>query len=382
MIRRLTLGPAALAATVMLLVMDAVHAAMVPAPPSVGARAYILMDATSGHVIASEDPQMKVEPASLTKIMTVYVAATELAEGRLTLEETTRVSEKAWKTGGSRMFIQVDSKVSVGDLLKGIIVQSGNDASVALAEHIAGTEAVFASMMNRHAEDLGMKGSHFANATGLPNEQTFTTAADMATLTRSLIAQYPDIYAGFGQTSFTYNGIRQPNRNRLLFRDESVDGVKTGHTESAGYCLVASAERGGMRLISVVVGTASDEARTEASRALLEYGFRFFETRRVYEGGAAIAQQKVWKGRSPTFGYGFENDVTLTFPRGHYEDVEVAVDLADDYVAPIAAGERVGEARFVLDGETLLLRELVATEAVPRAGLLRRVLDSVKMLVF
>ena len=382
MIRRLTSVPAAVAATVMLLASGAVHAAMLPAPPSIGARAYILMDATSGHVIASEAPETKVEPASLTKIMTVYVAASELAADRLSLDETTRVSEKAWKTGGSRMFIQVDSEVSVGDLLKGIIVQSGNDASVALAEHIAGTEAVFASMMNRHAQELGMTGSHFANATGLPNEQTFTTAADMATLTRSLIARYPEIYRGFGQKSFTYNGISQPNRNRLLFRDESVDGVKTGHTESAGYCLVASAERGDMRLISVVVGTASDEARTEASRALLEYGFRFFETRRVYRGGKAIAQQKLWKGRSPTFGYGFADDVALTFPRGHYEDVEVAIELEEEYVAPIAAGARVGEARFVLDEQTLTVRELVATEAVPRAGLLRRVLDSVKMLVF
>jgi len=358
------------------------QAAMVPAPPAVGANAYILIDATSGHVIAADDPDLEVEPASLTKIMTVFVAAAEIAGGRLTLEEMVDVSEKAWKTGGSRMFIKVDTKVSVEDLLKGIIVQSGNDASVALAEHIAGTEQVFASMMNRYAEELGMTGSHFANATGLPNEETYTTARDMATLTRAFVERYPDVYAWFRQKAFTYNGIRQPNRNRLLFRDESVDGVKTGHTESAGYCLVASAYRDDMRLVSVVVGTASDDARTEASRALLEYGFRFFETRRVYRAGEPIAEQKLWKGQAKTFGYGFAEDVALTFPRGQYDEIEVAIDMPSEFVAPIAEGSRVGEASFTLDGQIIAARELVATNGVPRAGFVRRTIDALKMLVF
>ena len=356
-------------------------AAVIPAPPQLAAKAYILMDSGSGQIIAQADPDMPVEPASLTKIMTVFVAAQELAEGRLTLDEQALISEKAYRTGGSKMFVEVDARVPVRDLLKGIIVQSGNDASVALAEHLAGTEAVFASMMNQAAVELGMRNTRFQNATGLPHPEHITTARDMALLTRALVQRYPDVYAWFSEKEFTWSDIRQSNRNRLLFLDPTVDGVKTGHTEAAGYCLVASAEREGVRLISVVVGANSVEARTDDSRALLEYGFRFFDGREVYAAKQPVVNYPVFKGKARQVALGFSTAIALTYPRGRYADINLDVDVELPLVAPIVDGQQLGTGRFVLEGETLHEAPLVAVQPVPRAGIVRRVIDSVRLLL-
>lgn len=358
-----------------------VSAAVVPAPPRLSARAYILIDAGSGQVIAAEQADMPVEPASLTKIMTVFVAAEELAEGRLTLDETALISDKAYRTGGSKMFVEINARVAVSDLLQGIIVQSGNDASVALAEHLAGTEDVFASMMNQAAASLGLTNTQFHNATGLPHPAHLTTARDLANLSRALIQRHPDIYAAFREKAFSWAGIQQSNRNRLLFLDPSVDGIKTGHTEAAGYCLVASASRDGMRLISVVVGADSVDARTDDSRALLEYGFRFFEGREVYAARAPVLEQTVWKGKQPVLPLGFAEPVNLTFPRGRYDAIGLEVQVPEPLMAPIADGASVGSASFVLEGETLMTAPLVALESVPRGGLWRRALDTVRLML-
>lgn len=358
-----------------------VSAAVVPAPPRLGVRAYILMDAGSGQIIAADDADMAVEPASLTKIMTVFVAAEELSGGRLTLDETALISDKAYRTGGSKMFVEVNERVSIDDLLQGIIVQSGNDASVALAEHLAGTEDVFASMMNQSAAELGLSKTRFHNATGLPHPEHVTTARDLALLSRALIARHPDIYARFQEKEFTWAGIKQTNRNRLLFLDPSVDGIKTGHTEAAGYCLVASAYRDGMRLVSVVLGGDSVDARTNDSRALLEYGFRFFEGREVYAAGAPVLEQPLWKGRRPAVPLGFADPVRLTFPRGRYDEIAVEVDVPEPLLAPVAAGAEIGSTRFMLDGEPILTAPLIALEDVPRGGLWRRTVDSIRLML-
>lgn len=268
----------------------------VPSPPAVDAQSYLVIDFNSGHEIASHEPDAQMEPASLTKLMTAYVIFNELRAGRLTLEDEALISERAWRTGGSRMFVDVNTRVSIEDLLKGMIIQSGNDASVALAEHVAGTEEAFAGLMNAHAARLGMTGSNFTNATGWPDEGLYTTARDIATLSRALIAEFPQYYHWYSEREFTWNNIRQNNRNNLLWRDSTVDGLKTGQTEAAGYCLVTSALRNDMRLITVVLGTRSERARADISQALLNYGFRFFETHRLYAAGTELARTRVWKG--------------------------------------------------------------------------------------
>ena len=266
-----------------------------PAPPIVGAKSYLVIDATTGHELAALDPDVRLAPASLTKIMTAYVVFQALQQGQIRLEDEVTISEKAWRTPGSRMFVEVGKRVSVQDLLMGMIVQSGNDASVALAEHIAGDEAVFAEMMNQYAERLGMLSTHFANATGLPAEGHVTTARDLAALARAMIAEFPEYYSWYAIREFTFNEITQSNRNKLLWRDSSVDGIKTGHTEEAGYCLVSSAERDGMRVVSVVLGTASEKARADGSQALINYVFRFFETRLLFAAGEEVTNTRVWK---------------------------------------------------------------------------------------
>ncbi len=271
-------------------------AAIVPDAPSVGARAYILQDFDSGRVLAEVNADERMEPASLTKIMTAYVVFEELEQGKIAMEDQVLVSEKAWRMGGSKMFIEVDTKVSVEDLLKGLIIQSGNDASVALAEFIAGDEDAFADLMNQYAVRLGMTGTHFINASGLPHPEHYTTARDTATLAAAMIRDFPELYKIHAVKEYEYNGIVQHNRNKLLWRDESVDGLKTGHTESAGYCLVASAERDGMRLISVVMGSESERSRARESIALLSYGFRFFETHRLYGALEPLTEIRIWKG--------------------------------------------------------------------------------------
>jgi len=325
-------------------------APIIPPPPDVAASSYLLIDADTKEVLVEHNIHEPLPPASLTKLMTSYIAAVELEAGRIKLTDQVPVSVKAWRTGGSKMFIREGTTVSLEDLLRGMIIQSGNDASVAIAEHIAGSEGAFADMMNQQAVVLGMENSHFVNATGLPEEDHYTTAWDLALLTRAMIEKHPEHYAMYSEPSFEYNDISQPNRNRLLLRDRTVDGVKTGHTEAAGYCLVASALRGNMRLISVVMGTASDEARMRESQKLLSYGFRYFETQRLYEAGVPLKTAELWYGEAEQIELGAAEDVYVTIPRGHYEEHdperlqgEPLPELGPRHLSQVNRGREVGE---------------------------------------
>ncbi len=353
----------------LLLASVAAHAdVLVPNPPSIAASGYILIDAETGTVLAEDNADASLPPASLTKIMTSYVAAGELEAGRIQPTDMVPVSVRAWSMEGSRMFIREGTKVAVEDLLKGIVIQSGNDASVALAEYIAGTEDAFADMMNRTAEAIGMQASHFVNATGLPAEEHYTTARDLSLLAQRLIADHPDHYRLYSQKEFEYNNIRQRNRNRLLWRDRYVDGIKTGHTSVAGYCLVASAVRNDMRLISVVLGTRSDDARMRETQKLLAYGFRYFQTQRLFGDDETLHTAKVWMAPVDSVRVGLKRGVTLTFPRGHLDDIEREMDIDATLKAPLAYGDEVGELRIMLDGKVLERRPLVVLEDVPPAG--------------
>ena len=348
---------------------------IIPPVPSVSAASFLLMDADTGKVIAERNSHEPKPPASLTKVMTGFIAAAEIETGRVALEDEVVVSVNAWRTPGSRMFIQEGTAVTVEDLLHGIIVQSGNDASVALAEHIAGSESAFAEMMNQQAQALGMVDSQFRNATGLPAEGHHSSAWDMAQLTREYIRRFPENYAIYAKKTFAYNDIEQPNRNRLLWRDRSVDGVKTGYTESAGYCLLASAVRSGMRLISVVMGTDSDGTRVQESLELLSYGFRFYETKRLYQGGEPLKAAKVWYGESDAVELGVVAPVVVTLPRGHYDEVAVDMTVAKLLEAPLEAGAEFGELRVSLGGEELHRAPLVALASVAEAGPLSKLVD-------
>jgi len=347
----------------------------VPKAPSVGAKGYLLEDFLSGQTIAEKNADQALEPASITKLMTAYVVFREIREGNLSLEEKVRISEKAWRTEGSRMFVEVNSQVSVADLLKGVIIQSGNDATVALAEHVAGTEEGFASLMNHHAEQLGLTGTHFVNSTGLPHKDHYTTARDIAIVARAMIEEFPEYYRWYSERQFTYNDITQYNRNKLLWRDESVDGLKTGHTESAGYCLVTSAERDGMRLISVVLGTSSEEARADASQALLNYGFRFFETHKLYDGGSKLTSARVWKGASESVDLGLDHTLYVTIPRGEYKNLDAAMQLQDHIIAPIAQAQPLGRVVVRLADEPVVEKDLVALNPVAEGSFLQRLVD-------
>lgn len=353
-------------------------AAPVPAPPDIDAKGYLLMDMHSGRVLAEKNADERMEPASITKIMTAHVVFEELANGNLKLDDMVTVSEKAWKTGGSRMFIEVNSRVSIGDLLKGLIIQSGNDAAIALAEHIAGSEDAFVNLMNDHAARLGMHDTHFANATGLPHADHYTTPRDIAKMTIATIRDYPEYYALYKEKEFTYNGIRQHNRNRLLWRDPSVDGVKTGHTQSAGFCLVASAKRDDMRLISVVMGTKSDKARMQTSQALLNFGFRFYETHRLYEGNTPLTEARVWMGENERVPLGLKQDLYVTIPRRQYDHLKARSEIDPDIEAPVAKGQPLGEVIVDLDGKPVTRVPLVALRAVPEGGLWRQAVDTVE----
>ncbi len=353
----------------------------VPGPPATNAKSYLLVDANSGAVLVEHAPDTPMEPASLTKIMTTYVVAHALREGMATLSDEVTVSEKAWKIGGSRMFVEVDTKVTIEALLHGVIVQSGNDASVALAEHISGSEEVFAAEMNQHAARLGMSNSSFANSTGWPDPGTYATARDLATLSRALIREFPDIYVLFKLPSYTYNGIKQANRNGLLARDPSVDGIKTGHTEAAGYCLITSAVRDGMRLISVVLGSDSDAARIDASRALLNYGYRFFETKRLYDAGAEVARGKVWKGVRDEVGMALGADLFVTFPRGKQADLSAKVNMVRGLAAPIVSGQTVSELQVSFADQAIARVPLLAVSDVEPGSLLKRATDFVRLLL-
>jgi D-alanyl-D-alanine carboxypeptidase (penicillin-binding protein 5/6) len=349
----------------------------IPAPPQLGATSYILMDHSSGRIIAAEAADEPVEPASLTKLMTAYVVFEALREGQISLDDQVFVSEKAWRTQGSRMFIEVGTQVPVEDLIRGMVVQSGNDASVALAEHVAGSEGTFVGLMNQYAEMLGMTGSSFQNSTGLPADNHYLTARDAAALARAIILEFPEYYGWYSERDFTYNEIRQHNRNSLLWRDSSVDGLKTGHTEAAGYCLVTSAERSGMRLISVVMGMPTAEARVDGSQALLNYGFRFYETHKLYSSGEEITTARVWKGDPPVAALGLLEDLYVTIPRGSYDVLTATMDLQADLVAPLDPSVPVGQVRVSLEGEGLSDVPLVALHAVSEASLWTRLRDEV-----
>jgi D-alanyl-D-alanine carboxypeptidase (penicillin-binding protein 5/6) len=345
---------------------------IIPDPPTINASAYILIDADSERVLAEREIDTPQPPASLTKIMTSYIAANEIESGRISLTDSVPISVNAWRAPGSRMFVREGTEVKLEDLLRGIIIQSGNDASVAVAEYVAGSESAFADMMNQQAQVLGMYSSQFQNATGLPTEGHYTTVRDLSTLTKALIHEHPEHYALYAERSFKFNDIDQPNRNRLLWRDRTVDGVKTGHTEEAGYCLVASALRDGMRLISVVMGTASEEARMRESQKLLSYGFRYFQTQKLYDPGVALKQSEVWYGDADEVKLGVPDRVVVTIPRGRYDDLKAETDIARVIKAPVAAGDELGELRVRLDDEVVFEGPLVALEAVPEAGFFTR----------
>ena len=348
-----------------------------PAPPSLDAKSYFIMDAKSGVVLAEHNPEERLAPASITKIMTAYVVFKALKDAHIKLTDEVLVSEKAWRMEGSRMFIEVNKRVGVDDLLKGMIVQSGNDASVALAEHVAGSEEGFVAMMNVEVESLGLTNTHFVNATGLPDPEHYMSARDIALLAAALIRDFPDQYPRYSQRVFTFNGIKQYNRNKLLWRDSSVDGLKTGHTDTAGYCLASTAERDGMRLISVVMGTNSAKARATQSQSLLNYGFRFFETHRLYSAREALADPRVWEGEVENVQVGLENDLYVTIPRGQYDALDAKLSMHADIIAPVNEGQALGEVIVALNGKELKQQSLVALQSVPRGGLWRQAVDTV-----
>lgn len=347
----------------------------IPAPPKFDATSYMLMDYGSGAVLAEHNSRERVDPASITKIMTAYVVYKALAANDAHLEDQVTISEKAWRSIGSRMFVEVGNKILLEDLLLGLIIQSGNDASVALAEHVGGTEEAFADIMNAQAKRLGLKDTHFINATGLPDPEHYTSAHDIALLSRALINEFPEEYKRYAQKEFTFNGIKQYNRNRLLWRDGAVDGLKTGHTEAAGYCLAASAVRNDMRLISVVMGTTSDKSRSVNSQALLNYGFRYYESHKLYKAGETLVEQRMWKGESKLIQLGLDEDLYVTIPRGQYNNLKASMNIESDIVAPIDQGDQVGTVKVTFKGEEYLGKPLVALQANPMGSLWRRIVD-------
>jgi D-alanyl-D-alanine carboxypeptidase (penicillin-binding protein 5/6) len=349
----------------------------IPAP-TVAARAWISVDVNSGQVLASSSPDTKVEPASLTKIMTAYVVFNALEEKRLTLAQQVTVSQHAWRTGGSRMFIEPRKPVSVDELNQGMIVQSGNDASVALAEAVAGSETAFAALMNQEAERLGLKNTHFMNATGLPDPQHMTSVRDLATMAAHLITDHPDFFHYYKQKEFVYNKITQPNRNRLLWADPSVDGMKTGHTEAAGYCLVATAMRGDRRVLTVLVGADSESTRAEESLKLLNWSFQNFDTARLFDKSQPSLEARVWEGKADTVKLGPPQPISIAVPRGRAGDIKPIAVRNDPLVAPLEKGQTVGTLQLTLDNKILRVEPLVVQESVERAGFFGRMVDTVK----
>ena len=347
----------------------------IPKPPSTGAKSFIIQDFGSGHILAEKNAELSVEPASITKLMTAYVVFNELQAGNIALGDMVTISEKAWRTPGSRMFVEVNKQVSTEDLLQGMIVQSGNDATVALAEHIAGSEETFAALMNRHAEEIGMTGSHFVNTTGLPDENHYMTAKDLALLATLLIKKYPEYYKWYSQKEFTFNEITQYNRNKLLWRDESVDGLKTGFTDSAGYCLVTSAQKDGMRLITVVLGTDSANARVDASQALLNYGFRFFETHKLYDAGTQLAASRIWKGSTESVPLGLDQALYVTIPRGQYKSLDASMSINERITAPVREGQALGAIQVKLDDELVVDQPLVSLQTIGEGSFWQRISD-------
>lgn len=360
------------------------HAAITPNPtaPNIAAKSYILQDFASGRVIAESNSEQRLPPASITKLMTAYVVSHELANGNINLTDNVLISEKAWRMVGSRSFIEVNTKVPVEVLLRGMIIQSGNDAAVALAEHVAGSEETFAQMMNQYAQQLGMFNTNYRNSTGLPAAEHYTTAKDIAILSAAIIRDFPDHYKWYAEKEYKYNDITQHNRNKLLWRDSSVDGLKTGHTEEAGYCLAASAVRSDMRLISVVLGTRSDNARAQETQKLFNYGFRFFETHELYPALTRIADSKIWKGNTKLVDLGLAKPLSVTVPRGRYKELVASTNIQQAIVAPILEGAQLGEVEIRLGDELIAKENLVAIQTVEQGGWWRRLLDSLLMLIW
>ena len=356
--------------------------AIAPAP-TLAVKAFLLKDLTSNRTIAEQNGDMRIEPASLTKIMTAYLSFKAVKNGHLKLSQSLPVSELAWKVEGSKMFIEPRMPVTVDELLHGMIIQSGNDASIALAEGIAGTEAQFATMMNSEAQRLGMRNTHYVNATGLPDPQHYTTASDLAALAAALIHDFPEDYARlYSVKEYTYNKIKQPNRNRLLWLDPNVDGMKTGHTESAGYCLISSAKRDGIRRLSVVLGAASDAARASESQKLLNYSYQYYDTTLVYKKGQSVGQPlKVWKGAENQLVSIVENEFYITLPKGEYANVKAVISSTQPLIAPIKKGQIIGNVKFMLGEKLIDERNLVAAKSIEEAGFFGRAWDSMKLMM-
>ena len=351
----------------------------VPDPPNVDASSFVLMDFATGQILASREPHKRIEPASITKVMTSYIAFAEIRNGQIALEDTVLVSENAWRKKGSSMFLQVGTKVTVEELLKGIIIQSGNDASIAMAEYLAGGEETFAALMNQYAQRLGMTNSHFTNATGWPDENHYTTAYDIALLAHALIRDFPDFYKLYKQRKYTYNNIPQYNRNKLLSRDESVDGIKTGHTESAGYCLAASAVRDDRRLISVLLGASDEDARADGSMALMNYGFRFFETVPLYSANEEVSSVRAWKSEQGEVKLGLASDLVVSIPRGERRNLDIQPSIDQRIIAPVRQGQVLGLLEIRHNGEVIRSEPLIALETIEKGGLIRQLIDEIRL---
>ncbi len=358
--------------------------APVPPPPEVDGKSWVLMDYATGQILASKDPDLRLEPASITKIMTDYVVSAEVANGKIHMTDPVNISEFAWRGGGagtdgSTSFLKLNSQVPLKDLLYGMIIQSGNDAAIALAEHTAGSEASFAGLMNAYAKQLGMVNSNFRNASGYPVADHYTTAHDVAILSRALIHDFPEDYAISAVKDFEWNGIKQHNRNTLLWRDPSVDGIKTGHTSGAGYCLAASAKQGDARMIAIVMGASSEKARADSAMALLSYGFRFYETHKLYDASKPLATPRLWKGASNTLPLGVAEDVLVTVKRGDYDKLKATMDIPATLVAPFRKGQQVGTLRITLDGRPVQSVPLIAINEAPQGGFFSRLWDSIML---
>ena len=352
----------------------------IPKAPEFDADSYILMDFDSGLILAEKNPDKRVDPASITKLMTAYLVDKALAAGDISMDDQVTISEKAWRMQGSKMFIEVGKKVSLPDLIKGMIIQSGNDATVALAEHVAGSEQAFAEYMNHQAAQLGMTGTQYRNSTGWPDPDHYSTARDIAVLSQAIIRDFPESYKLYREKEYTFNDIRQFNRNRLLWRDGDVDGLKTGHTEAAGYCLVSSALKDRMRLIAVILGADSDKARTQHSQTLLNYGFRFYETQKLYQARDVLKSARVWYGDREQVALGVNEDVFVTIARGRWKDLDASIEIDSLIKAPVAAGQELGQLNVRLGEETIVSQPLVAIQSVNDGGLVQKAMDSIKLL--
>lgn len=357
----------------------AANSVLIPSPPQIAAGSYILMDPLSGRIIMEENSNERLPPASLTKMMTAYIVERELDEGRISMSDMVPISEEAWRTEGSRTFVQEGTEVSVEDLLKGVIIQSGNDASVALAEFVAGSEDAFVDIMNQQAEILGMDDTSFANATGLPSPDNYSTAYDLALLAKAIINDYPENYPLYAEKQFTFNNIRQPNRNSLLWRDDSVDGLKTGHTQEAGYCLVASAERKDTRMIAVVMRTDSAGARAQEVQKMLNYGFRYYQSEQLFRAGQELIEAKVWGGESDSLSVGIMDEVNVTIPRGSRDSLESTVELDSVIKAPVSKGDELGRVTVKLEDDVVVDQPVLALSDMPEGGLFKRLWDAIKL---